>query len=96
MTESSNDRASEQGGKSGGWLGSLGDKVNEMAGGGAAGEAKEDKLDKTIDWVQEHVLGQGQQSNETASGQFKDEQISDFIRREYKTVTGHELPVKDK
>ncbi|KAI0649773.1 hypothetical protein C8Q79DRAFT_1006112 [Trametes meyenii] len=82
--------------KSGGLFSNFGDKVNELAGGGAAGEAKEDKLDKAIDWVQEHVLHQGQQKDESASEQFKDEQISDFIRKEYKNVTGSELPVKDK
>ena len=98
-------------------------QLNEMAGGGEAGEAKEDKLDKSecsvsrqpprtrpiadailplhdaraaIDWVQEHVLKQGQQSDESAQEQFKDEQISDFIRKEFKTVTGHDIPVKDK
>ena len=49
-----------------------------------------------IDWVQEHVLHQGQQSDESATEQLKDEQISDFIRREYKSATGHEFPVSDK
>ena len=49
-----------------------------------------------IDWVQEHVMHQGDQSNESAVEQFKDEQISDFIRKEFKTVTGHNIPVKDK
>ncbi|KAI0357727.1 hypothetical protein OH77DRAFT_1450242 [Trametes cingulata] len=83
-------------GKSGGWLGGLGEKMNQIAGGGTAGEAKEDKLDKSIDWVQEHVLGQGQQNNESAAEQFKDEQISDFIRNQYKSVTGSDFPVKDK
>ncbi|KAI0704177.1 hypothetical protein C8T65DRAFT_654113 [Cerioporus squamosus] len=71
-------------------------QLNEMAGGGTAGEAKEDKLDKSIDWVQEHLLGQGQQSNESATEQLKDEQISDFVRRQYKSVTGHDFPVADK
>ena len=49
-----------------------------------------------IDWVQEHVLHQGQQSDESAAEQLKDEQISDFVRKEFKSVTGHEIPVKDK
>ncbi|KAI0366531.1 hypothetical protein BV20DRAFT_951957, partial [Pilatotrama ljubarskyi] len=71
-------------------------QMNQIAGGGTAGEAKEDKLDKSIDWVQEHVLGQGQQSNESAAEQLKDEQISDFIRNQYKNITGSDLPVKDK
>ena len=46
--------------------------------------------------MQEHVLGQGQQSDESAAEQFKDEQISDFIRKQYKSATGKEFPVKDK
>ncbi|KAH9848130.1 hypothetical protein C2E23DRAFT_740326, partial [Lenzites betulinus] len=71
-------------------------QMNEMAGGGTSSEAKEDKLDKTIDWVQEHLLGQGEQNNESASEQFKDEQISDFLRRGYKNTTGSEFFVKDK
>ncbi|CAL1710164.1 unnamed protein product [Somion occarium] len=82
--------------KSGGWLGGIGDKMNSMAGGGRTSEAKEDKLDKGIDWVQEHVLGQGPQSNESATEQFKDEQISDLIRGQYKGAAGSDLPVKDK
>ena len=49
-----------------------------------------------IDFIQEHILRQGDQSNESALEQMKDEQISDAIRRAYKSVTGHELPVKDK
>ena len=49
-----------------------------------------------VDWVQEHVLKQGDQSNESAAEQAKDEQISYFIRGQYKKQTGSELPVKDK
>lgn len=49
-----------------------------------------------IDWVQEHVLGQGNQDNESATEQFKDEQMSDFLRREYKSATGSDFFVKDK
>lgn len=49
-----------------------------------------------IDWAQEHLLGQGQQSNESVAEQLKDEQISDFIRREYKSATGHDFPAADK
>ena len=49
-----------------------------------------------IDWVQEHVMHQGDQSNESAAEQFKDEQISDAIRMAYKQISGHELPVADK
>ena len=49
-----------------------------------------------VDFVQEHVLGQGQQSNESAMEQMKDEQISDAIRRAYKGSTGKAFPVQDK
>lgn len=49
-----------------------------------------------VDFVQEHVLGQGPQDNESAVEQAKDEQISDFIRDQYKNTTGSEFPVKDK
>ena len=35
---------------------------------------------KGIDMVQEKVLGQGPQDNESAIEQAKDEQMSDFIR----------------
>lgn len=88
------------------------DKLNNAAGGGAAGEKKEDGLDKGmqasfpplccyncfleislfvcvcrtsksltlfllgVDWVQENVFKQGDQSNESAVEQAKDEQIS--------------------
>ncbi|TFK48773.1 hypothetical protein OE88DRAFT_1663924 [Heliocybe sulcata] len=79
--------------KNRGWLA---EKLNEMAGGGAKSEADEDKLDKIIDFYQEHILKQGDQHNESAIEQLKDEQISDGLRRAYNAVTGHELPVKDK
>ncbi|KAL6882448.1 hypothetical protein HDV57DRAFT_62956 [Trichoderma longibrachiatum] len=72
------------------------DKVNSVAGGGAQGEKNEDMLDKAVDFVQEKVLGQGDQSNETAAEQAKDEAISDFIRSKYKGTTGSEFPIKDK
>lgn len=74
----------------------LSEKVNAMAGGGVTSEANEDKLDKTIDFIQEHVLHQGDQSDESALEQMKDEQISDAIRLAWRETTGHELPVKDK
>lgn len=45
---------------------------------------------------QEKVLGQGPQDNESALEQAKDEQISDFIRGQYKSTTGSDFPVKDK
>ncbi|KAI0767595.1 hypothetical protein C8Q74DRAFT_1370348 [Fomes fomentarius] len=82
--------------QSGGFLGGFGKKLNEIAGGGTSGEQKEDQLDKAVDWVQEHVLKEGQQSNESAQEQFKDEQISDFIRSQYKNATGKDFPVADK
>lgn len=75
--------------------GGIMDQVNSMAGGGQKGEKNEDMLDKTVDFVQEK-LGGGDQSNESAAEQAKDEQISDFIRSKYKDTTGSEFPVADK
>ena len=49
-----------------------------------------------IDYVQENFLGQGKQDNESAVEQAKDEQISDFIRGQYKSQTGKDFPVADK
>lgn len=49
-----------------------------------------------VDFVQEHFLGEGPQDNESALEQAKDEQISDYIRRQYKSTTGHEFPIADK
>ncbi len=46
--------------------------------------------------VQQYGLGQGDQSNESAVEQAKDEQISDFIRNQYKSKTGSDIPIKDK
>ncbi|KAF3919684.1 hypothetical protein ABW20_dc0105903 [Dactylellina cionopaga] len=69
--------------------------LNNAAGGGAKGEKKEDGLDKGIDYVQEKFLGQGAQNNESAVEQAKDEQISDFIRNQYKKTTGSDFPIKD-
>jgi len=59
----------------------LGDKLNHALGGGAAGEAKEGKLDKAIDLFQEHVLKEGAQHNESAMEQLKDKQIASTIRK---------------
>ncbi|KAG6872694.1 hypothetical protein C0995_007576 [Termitomyces sp. Mi166 len=70
----------------------LGGKINNMFGGGAKGEAKEDALDKVIDIVQEHVLKEGQQKDESAIEQLKDEQIANVIRSGLQSVTGKELP----
>jgi hypothetical protein len=49
-----------------------------------------------VDWVQENVMGQGPQHNESALEQAKDEQISDMIRGQYKKGTGKDIPVADK
>ncbi|EFZ01175.1 hypothetical protein X797_003534 [Metarhizium robertsii] len=72
------------------------DSFNSMAGGGKQGEANEDGLDKAVDFVQEKVLGEGDQSNESAAEQAKDEAISDFIRDKYKETTGKDFFVADK
>ena len=84
----------QQGG--GGFLGGIGDKLNSAAGGGRESEKNEDYLDKGVDFVQEKFLGQGPQDNESAVEQAKDEQISDFIRGQYKKTTGSDVPIKDK
>ncbi|KAK7180582.1 hypothetical protein DPSP01_006417 [Paraphaeosphaeria sporulosa] len=88
--------SSEQKQEGGGFFSGLGNKANEAAGGGAAGEKNEDMLDKGVDFVQEKFLGQGAQDNESALEQAKDEKISDFIRGQYKNTTGSDLPIKDK
>lgn len=49
-----------------------------------------------VDLVQEKVLGQGDQSNESAAEQAKDEAISDFIRDKYKETTGNDFFIADK
>jgi len=67
-------------------------KVREMAGGGQAGELDEDKLDKAVDLFQQRILKEGDQSDESAIEQLKDEQIANAIRHSFKSVTGHELP----
>ncbi|GME50791.1 Dead deah box helicase protein [Neofusicoccum parvum] len=72
------------------------DKLNGMAGGGKESEKNEDMLDKGVDFVQEKFLGAGDQSNESAMEQAKDEQISDFIRSKYKSTTGSDFPIADK
>ncbi|KAK4205054.1 hypothetical protein QBC40DRAFT_271665 [Triangularia verruculosa] len=77
---------------SGGLMG----KLNSMAGGGKESEKNEDALDKGVDLFQQHVLGQGDQSNESAIEQAKDEQISDFVRDQYKKNMGKDFPVADK
>lgn len=46
--------------------------------------------------VQERFMGAGPQDNESAAEQAKDEQISDMIRKQYKGMTGKDVPIKDK
>lgn len=46
--------------------------------------------------MQDKFLGQGDQSNESAAEQAKDEAISDYIRGQYKGTTGSDFPIKDK
>ncbi|KAL7271705.1 hypothetical protein RUND412_005520 [Rhizina undulata] len=74
----------------------IGEKINTFFGGGGESEKKEDMLDKTIDFVQEHVLKRGPQDNESAFEQAKDECISDYIRGQFKATTSKELPIADK
>ncbi|KAG9220205.1 hypothetical protein CCMSSC00406_0007100 [Pleurotus cornucopiae] len=70
--------------------------INGAMGGGKKSEHKEDLLDKAVDLVQEHVFKQGNQSNESAIEQAKDEAISDAIRDQYKKMTGKEFMIPDK
>ena len=49
-----------------------------------------------VDMVQQYGFGAGDQSNESAVEQAKDEQISDFLRGQYKSKTGNDLPIQDK
>ncbi|KAG8708618.1 hypothetical protein FRC12_019278 [Ceratobasidium sp. 428] len=71
------------------------DSINNALGGGQQSEQKEDMLDKGVDFVQER-MGGGDQSNESALEQAKDEQISDAIRSGYKSATGSDVPIQDK
>ncbi|KAF1953871.1 hypothetical protein CC80DRAFT_494127 [Byssothecium circinans] len=80
----------------GGLFSGIGKKFNNAAGGGAEGEKNEDYLDKGVDFVQEKFLGQGAQNDESALEQAKDEQISDYIRKGYKSAVGSDVPIKDK
>ncbi|KAL1890899.1 hypothetical protein Cpir12675_005206 [Ceratocystis pirilliformis] len=95
-TDSQNSNNNNNEDSSTGGFGGLASKLNNAAGGGAKGEKNEDMLDKGIDAIQEHVLGQGQQSSETATEQAKDEAIAGFIRKQYKNSTGNDFPIKDK
>ncbi|KAF9445746.1 hypothetical protein P691DRAFT_675030 [Macrolepiota fuliginosa MF-IS2] len=74
--------------------GGLVGKVTDTLGGTT--ESKEDPLDKGIDFVQQNVLHQGPQDNESMIEQAKDKQIADAIRRGYKSGTGKEFPIGDK
>jgi len=76
--------------------GGIGDSINSALGGGQSSEKNEDYLDKGIDAVQQYGFGQGAQNNENAAEQFKDEQISDAIRGQYKNFTGSDVPIADK
>ncbi|KAG8790410.1 hypothetical protein FRC12_011925 [Ceratobasidium sp. 428] len=71
------------------------DSINNALGGGQQSEQKEDMLDKGVDFVQQR-MGGGDQSNESALEQAKDEQISDAIRSGYKSATGSDIPIQDK
>ncbi|EGP85699.1 unnamed protein product [Zymoseptoria tritici ST99CH_1A5] len=89
-----NSNEQQQGG--GGFLDGITNKLNGAAGGGKESEKNEDYLDKGVDFVQEKFMGQGAQDNESAVEQAKDEQISDFIRGQYKSKTGSDIPIEDK
>lgn len=41
-------------------------------------------------------MGGGDQSNESAAEQAKDEAISDYVRDTYKGATGSDVPIEDK
>jgi hypothetical protein len=49
-----------------------------------------------VDYVQEHFLGQGKQDNESAFEQAKDDKIADFVRGQYKSQTGKDIPGSEK
>ncbi|KAG7002229.1 hypothetical protein G7Y79_00028g062500 [Physcia stellaris] len=90
------EQSGEQSSGGGGFMGGIGDKLNSAAGGGKESEKNEDYLDKGVDMVQQYGFGAGDQSNESAVEQAKDEQISDFIRGQYKSKTGKDIPIEDK
>ncbi|KEP47146.1 hypothetical protein V565_166550 [Rhizoctonia solani 123E] len=80
------DQTQQSSGGGGGIMGG----INNALGGGQKGEQNEG-----VDYAQER-LGQGDQSNESAVEQTKDEAISDAIRGQYKTTTGSDFPIADK
>ena len=45
-----------------------------------------------VDYVQENVLHQGPQDNESAVEQAKDDKVADFVRSQYKSNTGKDIP----
>ena len=49
-----------------------------------------------IDFVQEHVLRQGPQDNESHFERWKDDRIANTIRSQYEKAIGHESSVKEK
>ncbi|KAF3767920.1 hypothetical protein M406DRAFT_244247, partial [Cryphonectria parasitica EP155] len=57
-------------------------RLKEGMGGGRKAEENEDFLDKAVDSFQKHVLHEGDQSDESALEQLKDEQIASAIRRQ--------------
>ncbi|KAG6889250.1 hypothetical protein C0995_002463 [Termitomyces sp. Mi166 len=86
LNKSSSSDQTTSSGRSGGVM----DKINSSMGGGPASEKNEG-----VDFVQQR-MGGGQQSNESAFEQAKDEQISDAIRAKYKGATGRDFPIADK
>ncbi|KAF8155429.1 hypothetical protein B0H34DRAFT_713234 [Crassisporium funariophilum] len=77
------------------------DKVSKSGHGGSPAHAgdqtkptggKSDPLDKAIDMVQEHVLKQGSQKNESAAEQAKDQKLASGIRKLFKMLTGKNVP----
>ncbi|KAK4110243.1 hypothetical protein N656DRAFT_714102 [Canariomyces notabilis] len=80
---SSNAQANQPQQQGGSSSGGIMDKLHGMAGGGPESEKKEDSLDKGVDWVQENVLGQGPQNNESAAEQAKDKFIAGQIRGQF-------------
>ncbi|CAN8103265.1 unnamed protein product [Discula destructiva] len=65
-----------------GTLEKIQDRINEGMGGGRKAEEKEDLLDKTIDGFQEHILRKGDQDDESAVEQLKDEKIAGLLRKQ--------------
>lgn len=49
-----------------------------------------------IDLVQEKIFKAGDQSNESAAEQVKDNMIADAIRSGYKTAVGKDFPIAEK